>query len=46
MSGGSEPPDRSRETIGPYRDCPEVTREVVAGVGVGAVSIGSFELSR
>ena len=29
MSGGSEPPDRSRETIDPYRDCPEIGGEVV-----------------
>src|SRR5258708_24052325 len=34
------------ETLGPYRDCPERRSVGVRGRVVGAVSIGSFELSR
>src|SRR5258708_27450997 len=33
-------------TLGPYRDCPERRSVGVRGRVVGAVSIGSFELSR
>jgi hypothetical protein len=39
-------PDWSRQTLGPYRDCPERRSVGVRGRVVGAVSIGSFELSR
>ena len=38
--------DWSRETLGPYRDCSERRSVLVCGRVVGAVSIGSFELSR
>jgi len=38
--------DWSRETLGPYRDCPEIRCKVVHDVTLGAVSIGSFEVSR
>ena len=41
-----KPTDWSRETLGPYRDCPERRSVGVRGRVVGAVSIGSFELSR
>ena len=40
------PSDWYRETLGPYRDCPERRSVGVRGRVVGAVSIGSFELSR
>jgi|SRR5271154_330035 len=35
-----------RQTLGPYRDCPERRSAGRTGRAVGAVSIGSFELSR
>ena len=38
--------DSYRQTLGPYRDCPERRSVGVRGRVVGAVSIGSFELSR
>jgi hypothetical protein len=38
--------DRFRETLDPYRDCPEKRSVGCTGRAVGAVSIGSFELSR
>jgi len=34
------------QTLGPYRDCPERRSVGVRSGVVGAVSIGSFELSR
>jgi len=40
------PPDRYRETIDPYRDCPQAEMRDAQVSVVGAVSIGSFELSR
>ena len=36
----------SRMTIYPYRDCPESEMPESTGRAVGAVSIGSFEVSR
>jgi len=38
--------DSYRETIDPYRDCPEAEMQDAQVSVVGAVSIGSFELSR
>jgi hypothetical protein len=38
--------DQYRQTLDPYRDCPERRSVGWTGGGVGAVSIGSFELSR
>jgi len=37
---------RCPETIDPYRDCPEAEMRDARVSVVGAVSIGSFELSR
>src|ERR1700740_88305 len=34
------------QTLGPYRDCAEIRCKVVHDVTLGAVSIGSFEVSR
>jgi hypothetical protein len=39
-------PDQYRQTLGPYRDCPERRSVWRRGRVVGAVSIGSFELRR
>src|SRR5271163_2153970 len=39
-------PDPYWETLDPYRDCPERRSVGCTGRVVGAVSIGSFELSR
>jgi hypothetical protein len=38
--------DYSPQTIDPYRDCPEAEMRDAQVSVVGAVSIGSFELSR
>jgi hypothetical protein len=38
--------DWYRQTLEPYRDCPEGRAELSVNVWVGAVSIGMFELSR
>src|SRR5437899_12221626 len=48
MTGNPEvmPPDWSRQTIDPYRDCPKQKCGDAQVRVVGAVSIGSFEVSR
>jgi hypothetical protein len=46
MSEIIDPFDQYRKTLGPYRDCPERRSVGVRSRVVGAVSIGSFELSR
>ena len=38
--------DRYRETLDPYRDCPDAEMRDAQVSVVGAVSIGSFEVSR
>ena len=45
-SGVSGCLNQYRQTLDPYRDCPERRGVGWTGGGVGAVSIGSFELSR
>jgi|ERR1700674_1896357 len=42
----AQPRYKYRQTLDPYRDCPERRGVGWTGGGVGAVSIGSFELSR